>query len=183
MNQHLFDYDEEMTISDCESETTYDSSNERYDIFHLDLGYPNDSDEILERDMEHLESDKVDKKYYLGLYENQGNELILSNSISIRTYFQYNHSDCLAYLYWYGISPNAYHEVQIMQLHIQEDGTYSVLIKTFWIKIIQRKWRNILAKRKKILANRMQTKNILFREQTGKWRDYNYLPTLYGMMA
>ena len=183
MPEYLFDYDEEIYLSECDSETTYDSSNSRYNIYHLDLGYPNDSDEILGRDAEHLESDKIDKKYYLGLYEEQNHDLLLSNSISIRTYFQYNHCDCLAYLYWYGISPNAYPEVQIMQLNIQQDGTYSVLVKTFWIKIIQRKWRNVLAKRRQIIHNRLQTKNILNREQTGKWKDYNYFPTLFGMLA
>lgn len=183
MNQYLFDYDEEMVISECESETSYDSSNSRYAIYHLDLSYPNDSDEIFGQDIEHLESEKTDKKYYLGVYEKQNDDLILSNSISIRTYFQYNHSDCLAYLYWYGISPNAYPEVHIMQLHIQEDGTYRVLIKTFWIKIIQRKWRNIFAKRRRIIYNRLQPKNILNRERTGKWKENNSFPTLCGMLA
>lgn len=42
-------------------------------------------------------------------------------------------------------------------------------IKTFWIKIIQRRWKKIYKQRQDILKQRMLPKSIREREITGKW--------------
>lgn len=58
------------------------------------------------------------------------------------------------------------------------------IIKTIWIKIIQRKWKKVYAERNRIIKTRMQYSSLKTREITGKWpQSCNYLPTLYGMMS
>jgi hypothetical protein len=58
------------------------------------------------------------------------------------------------------------------------------IIKTIWIKIIQRKWKTVYAERNKIIKTRMKYTSLKTREITGKWpQSCNYLPTLYGMMS
>lgn len=42
-------------------------------------------------------------------------------------------------------------------------------IKTFWIKLIQRRWKKIYKQRQYILKQRMLPKSIHEREVTGKW--------------
>jgi hypothetical protein len=63
-------------------------------------------------------------------------------------------------------------------------GECVAILKTFWIKIIQRKWKNILAKRREIIKLRCQIKSILYREINGKWpRNCLEYPSLKGMMV
>lgn len=57
------------------------------------------------------------------------------------------------------------------------------IIKTIWIKIIQRKWKKVYAERKRIIKTRMLYSSLKTREITGKWpQSCNYLPTLYGIL-
>jgi hypothetical protein len=57
------------------------------------------------------------------------------------------------------------------------------IIKTIWIKIIQRKWKKVYAERNKIIKTRMQYSSLKTREITGRWpQSCNYLPTLYGLL-
>jgi len=58
------------------------------------------------------------------------------------------------------------------------------IIKTVWIKIIQRKWKTVYAERKRIINARMLYSSLKTREITGKWPiSCNYLPTLYRMLS
>jgi hypothetical protein len=57
------------------------------------------------------------------------------------------------------------------------------IIKTIWIKLIQRKWKKIYAEREQIIKKRLQFASLYTRELTGKWPDYcARLPTIYGML-
>lgn len=58
------------------------------------------------------------------------------------------------------------------------------ILKTFWIRIIQRKWKKILIDRKEKLELRKQLKSLYYRETTGKWPPIClYLPSLKGMLS
>jgi len=58
------------------------------------------------------------------------------------------------------------------------------ILKTFWIKIIQRKWRNILKERKKRICIRCHPNSLKYREYYGYWPDNcNHLPVLRGMLS
>lgn len=56
--------------------------------------------------------------------------------------------------------------IKVDELEGQEQVGY---IKTFWIKIIQRRWKNILKERKKIIKERLLPKSLYERQLTGKW--------------
>jgi hypothetical protein len=62
---------------------------------------------------------------------------------------------------------------------------YSVcIIKTIWIKLIQRTWKKIYKKRKEILMNRILPTSLFYREKTGKWpENCYYYPGLHGMLS
>lgn len=57
-----------------------------------------------------------------------------------------------------------------------------VIIKTVWIKIIQRKWKKIYAARLQIIKNRLLPSSLHTRQITGKWPQHcSNLPGLKGM--
>lgn len=56
--------------------------------------------------------------------------------------------------------------------------------KTFWLKLVQRKWKKIFAERRRIESERSKANAIIYREKHGKWQDnINYMPSLKGMMT
>jgi hypothetical protein len=151
-------------------------------------------DEIHNMDYQHLYSEKENKKYYIGICSemtvNESLHLpresiyLMVNSISNTTYFQWPHESSLRYLYYYGMTPMHNPKVDIMQLHILEDSTYSVIIKTFWLKIIQRKWKKIYQVRRRVLENRLQLTSLYHREVHGDWPVHmRTMPGLQGLMA
>jgi len=57
------------------------------------------------------------------------------------------------------------------------------ILKTFWIKIIQRTWKNIIKKRKEIIKNRCNIFSLKYREINGKFpKELLNYPTLKGML-
>lgn len=59
-----------------------------------------------------------------------------------------------------------------------------VIIKTFWLRLIQRTWKKIYKNKKIILEKRCNVECILHRRTTGKWpNDCNKLPTIKGMLS
>ena len=68
---------------------------------------------------------------------------------------------------------------------IELESQYSVaIIKTIWIKLIQRKWKKIYAERKNVIRQRAQFSSLKTRELTGKWPQHClYLPTIRGILS
>jgi hypothetical protein len=63
-------------------------------------------------------------------------------------------------------------------------GECVAIIKTFWLKIVQRKWRLICKQRKIIINKRSQPQNIYYNQVYGKWpTDCRVFPSLNGMMT
>ena len=68
---------------------------------------------------------------------------------------------------------------------IDNDGfeVICAIKKTYLIKLIQRRWRNILSERKKAINLRCNPKSIIYREINGKWNKNCFnCPSLYGMI-
>jgi len=79
---------------------------------------------------------------------------------------------------FYDMSINYVEDPYFDQLHIVEKTMYTdssgdtwscCILKTFWIKLIQRRWKKIYKKRMHVIRNRMMPNNILYRERNGNW--------------
>lgn len=58
------------------------------------------------------------------------------------------------------------------------------ILKTFWLKIIQRKWKNILRERKIIIKKRCHPNSLRYREINGRWpSECFYYPSFRGMLC
>jgi hypothetical protein len=64
-----------------------------------------------------------------------------------------------------------------------DGGQYIAILKTFWIKIIQRKWKKIFQERKNILQMRKTFKSLYHREISGKWYNEKHsLPSIKNIL-
>ena len=72
-----------------------------------------------------------------------------------------------------------------------EIGEYIILptleavavLKTFWIRIIQRKWKKIFKQQQQIIGERCKLHSLRFRQITGHWPTHcKTFPTLKGML-
>lgn len=168
----------------------YDSS----DLIHLDNEYWADED-------------KEDKKYYLGscyLYRNDEDSsfdywndyIYLSIVLCPNIFMNYQIEDIITYLYEYGeyntyihcdtLQRRSYPELDILQVRFRQDGQFAyscVVVKTCWIRLIQRVWKKIFKKRKHILKERSKVDNLKYREITGNFPyELKEVPSLYGML-
>jgi hypothetical protein len=100
-------------------------------------------DEIFEKDRDFLYEDRIQGAYYIGVqYHMTQQFILLVNTISPRVYFQYKHEDVVNYLEEYSMFPlNGQLQLNIIKLHILPDLSYSAIIKTYWIRLVQRHWQ------------------------------------------
>ena len=96
---------------------------------------------------------------------------------------------------WHGNHPTIrnYHNIISKPNYIKpEIGEYIILptqeaiaiLKTFWLRIIQRKWKKIFQKRKNIIRQRCNIFNLSIRQIYGKWPEQCIkLPGLKGMLS
>ena len=76
-----------------------------------------------------------------------------------------------------------YIKPEIAECIVLDTQHHVVIIKTIWIKIIQRKWKKIYAERMIIIRRRFQITSLNTRELTGKWpRNCANLPSIYSLM-
>lgn len=137
--------------SDTETQTTQE------------FEYFNDiMEDIINDEFDILDDDKIHLNYYVGVYLiDIDNKLLLGTSISPQTLFKYKFAHIQEYL------DNGYQStkvdydfknkpinIEILQLYIAEDFTYNVVLKTFWLRIVQRTWKRLFQQRKKIIQIR-----------------------------
>ena len=79
-------------------------------------------------------------------------------------------------------SPN-YIKPEIGQVINLESGHSVCIIKTMWLKVIQRTWKKVYKTRTQIIKRRCCFQSLKCREITGYWPDScRYLPSLQGML-
>jgi hypothetical protein len=132
--------------SDTESSSSSESSYYSQEDYQTEFENEDAMQSILDYDEENEFYDMrmVDKKYYIGCYtyDVYDNILLFVNKIHLNTFFKYTGTMISDYLYWYSVINLAKKpSIEIMQLIILPDDTYAAVIKTFWIKIIQRAWK------------------------------------------
>ena len=194
-NSIIQDTTEDSTEYSIEDITEYNNNNiveniseniVEIDDYSINTEEENMNSIIHEENYEHSYSEKQDNHYYIGLpclFEND-EIFILSNTISKNVFFKYSHVQLLHYLWSYSVIKVNNPRIHILKLNILPDGTYSVLIKTFWISIIQQKWKVVYALRKKIQKYQMLMSSISFRERNGRFPNgLNLVPGLKGLLV
>jgi hypothetical protein len=77
-----------------------------------------------------------------------------------------------------------YIKPQIAENIVLKSGHTICIIKTIWLRLIQKTWKKIYALRKDIIEKRCKYESIKFREITGSWpNDCIYFPSLNGMIS
>jgi len=176
----IIDSDNE-TNSETDTESTYDTDDES-DI-------ESDYGDIFHEEQYHLDMDKDDNKYYIGLahYNHYRNIYLMSNSVSVGSFLKFPFYRILDYLYVYSITKPIFFKyetgIEIMKTHYLEDSSLSVILKTHWLRIVQRNWKRIYKQRKEILKKRCSIYSLYQRQITGRYPEgLNSLPSMNGML-
>jgi hypothetical protein len=145
------------------------------------------ADEIAEAEEPYMDIEKVHNNYYIGsaVYIPQNNSIQLDNSVSPTTLFSYDIFDIQIYLATYSICNimRTLPYVHILKLDIKPDGEYCALIKTFWLKIIQRAWKKRFAQIQLIKRSRGSIPALRHFELTGNYpQGLRNIPGLNGLL-
>ena len=171
------------------TQTTVDS-----DIFELEdelILY-----EIENREASFLDSDKEHNAYYLGLFyisndpQDVGQALFMLMAIQIPTFFHYSYYDIENYISDFSIcSSSESLEIMKTQVSYYEDvflvrhRIVRVILKTHWLRLVQRHWKKTFQLRKKAIQKRMSLYVQFHFMLHGCYPEgYKHIPTLRGML-
>jgi len=77
-----------------------------------------------------------------------------------------------------------YIKPEIAECIILKGGEKVAILKTFWIRLIQRTWKNLCVQKKIIMQKRLHLQNILYWQQRGVWPEScRRFPKLCGMLS
>lgn len=176
----------EYPSSDSDSEDS--QSIEINDSMESDTEYDSETEEMVDRIYFHeedfLDSEKEDKHYYIGNSRVSSDKLYIlyANAVTPTTFFRFDINHVKWYLHDYSIFVTN-SNIDIMKLFILDDHTYTVVIKTYWLKIIQRHWKKIYSQRKYCISRRRQIKTMMYVERNGMYPyDCHSMPGLQGML-
>jgi len=161
---------------DCESGTESEDS----DDFENDMIVEN----IFDREERFLDEDKVDGCYYIGLpcLMKSPREWILQISIQPRTMLSHDFIDVMRYLINYSVTRIRSPRMHIMKLDISNTGSYNVVLKTHWLRLVQRTWKRVFIERKQFINNCKKPGSILYRQIHRQWNNNPRFPGLNGML-
>lgn len=184
------------TDTDAETESTHDTeslSDSRYDDIHniYDTEYDLDSDmdeidTIYYTDRYFLDEPKEHGTYYLGNISCVNSQLLMELAVSPSTFFKFKYKKICRYVRSYSISSHWLYQkskIDIFVLDIHND-CYRTILKTVWLRLIQRHWKKVYQERMKVINLRKRWDTQRYFELRGKYpRDAGYLPTIYGLMS
>ena len=175
--------------SDDSEDYIYNSDDSIEDYIYSS-NYNDSVDYIYNYDREFAESDKEHGKYYIGsceivpdIYGNR--ELLQGPVVSKKAFFRTPFIDIKKYLTIYRIMYSNFEltdVVNIVKLCVVNDKS-TVIIKTFWIRIIQQNWKRVFKERQDKIKKQKSISSLRHRELTGKFPiGLNILPSLNGML-
>lgn len=163
----IFDGKTGIVLNELENYTEYDTDNEDTSSLTEDEDYDEDDEENTATKITHIQS----------LYRTNYEEISLNR--------QYNNIPHKIIRNYHNIisQPN-YIRPEIAECFVLPTLEYIAIIKTIWIRLIQRKWKSIFAERKQIQKSRMCLSSISSRQITGIWPKHcQILPGIKGMLA
>ena len=131
-------------------------------------------------DTKYYETLENNNTYYITIPYKIENNYLKDLHISSRGFFNHSLQSVQNYICEYTISSRIYNSspLEIVKTsYIQLPGgftLYNIIIKTFWLKIVQRRWRNVLKKRMQMIYR------ILKNREYGITQDF---PKLRGCLA
>lgn len=82
------------------------------------------------------------------------------------------------------VSRQNYIKPEIGQCILLSTNELVTILKTFWLRIIQRAWKRFCRAKKAIIARRTSVQAILEFQRTGQWPlNCRYLPTIRGLLV
>lgn len=173
----------ELIETDTETDSEYE-----YELYAPEM--ENIFDMIYYDDIEFLDTDKENNHYYLGLHEyiRSLSEFVIGTTISTKIFYKYTYGNVSRYLRAYSIIRNKFStkNINIMQLKIHPTTqTYNVIIKTYWIRLIQLHWKKIYKERMNFIQLRKRLQNQRYFELNGRYMigSNTFPPSLYGMLS
>ena len=126
-----------------------------------------------------LLEDNVDKTYQIGICITSENALEYLAKIPSFVFFQY---PLVNYINSYK-RPNSKASLEIFQVHELADGTRLPIVKTYWIRLIQRTWKKMYHARMRYIQSSNFQAFIANRESYGNiYKKYIY-PLLPGLLT
>jgi hypothetical protein len=126
-----------------------------------------------------LIEDHVDKTYQIGICITTENSLEYLAKFPSFVFFQY---PLVNYIHSYK-RPHSKASLDIFQVHELADGTRLPIVKTYWIRLIQRTWRKLYEYRRRYIQSSNFQAFIANRELYGNiYKKYKY-PLLPGLLT
>lgn len=171
-----------------------DSSEEEYqESIIYDSDYEDQDADIIHRmyfhDREFHSLEKVNGFYYLGSCHPSGEEWLLNMVISPNLLFSHPYKMICKYLTEYSCPRFQIKGVEIMQLFIVQSPNrywiyYTVVKKTYWIRLVQRHWRKVYSAFKTRIPQLKTPKMQYYRQIRGKYPiGFNSPQLLYGLLS
>lgn len=164
-------YESDDIISEEQQEDSFISYDDENDDYSINTEEEFDCDNIFIEESYHLFEEKVDNHYYIGMSTKikEDDFLIMANTISVKSFLKYPYQKIFYYLWLHSIIRVSRPKIDILKLIIRPDGIFSVIIKTFWLRIFQRRWKRIFRERQEKLMKRKSLLFLKIREITGKF--------------
>lgn len=81
------------------------------------------------------------------------------------------------------ITNQNYLNLEIGKIHYLKGDECVCIIKTFWLRLLQRAWKKIYKQRMVIKKKRSRPTSLFYRQISAKWpEDCNYMPSIRGML-
>jgi len=167
-----------------------DSDEDEYDETDEILDEIYEYESIFEEDVEMREMfiAQNPKKLYIlsSKYSPSDNSNILIYTISINTFLKYTTHLLSRFIFRFSgiyLHRNPPIEIGMLYMNYCEHPLYPVtccIIKTCWIRIVQRIWKKIVKIRKEIIEERKTIAALKYREIHGYWPAYITWPTIRG---
>ena len=150
--------------------------------FNFDISDEETYEDICEDEDVNSTEECCDGGMYIGIptYDAHYDINLLASRVSPKTFFDYDISEIMEYLVDSNViqTTTVPRSPEIMQVRIDESNAYAVVLKTHWLKLVQRKWKSVLLERKRMMRD---FKFIRLRELRANVS--RKIPGLRGMMS
>lgn len=159
-------------------------------IWSLDSDEAYEADNIYYDQQEYYDDIRENNTYHLGMCKNYGysttSPYVLLNVLNVKSFFKYSINSIMTFLTGYSPVYVSDPKIDIIKVyHYKIDKFqfgYNCIIKTMYLRLIQKCWKRQLQRREEIYKKRMTVSSILYRQLHGRWPDgLNCLPGLYGL--